>query len=124
MGVKWGWNKVQTKCPGSGRSWPGNPNFYALHHDPQKFPHPEKYIPERFLSENSSKRHSFAFVPFSAGPRNCVGQKYAFHEMKIILADILRNFQIKSLDPLDKIIYKFELVFRPKNPIRIQFIKR
>ena len=99
-------------------------NFYALHHDPQQFPHPEKYIPERFLPENSSKRHPFAFVPFSAGPRNCVGQKYAFHEMKIILADILRNFQIKSLDHLDKIIYKFELVFRPKNPIRIQFIKR
>ena len=99
-------------------------NFYALHHDPQQFPHPEKYIPERFLPENSSKRHPFAFVPFSAGPRNCVGQKYAFHEMKIILADILRNFQIKSLDPLDKITYKTELVFRPKNPIRIQFIKR
>ena len=99
-------------------------NFYALHHDNKQFPHPEKYIPERFLPENSSKRHPFAFVPFSAGPRNCIGQKYAFHEMKIILADILRNFQIKSLDPLDKIVYKSELVFRPKSPIRIQFIKR
>ena len=99
-------------------------DFYSLHHDPEQFPQPEKYIPERFLPENSSKRHPFAFVPFSAGPRGCVGQKFAFNEMKIILADILRNFQITSLDPMDKIIYKIEIVVKPAVPIRIKFIKR
>ena len=101
-----------------------NINFYSLHHNPEQFPEPEKYIPERFFPENSTKRHPFAFLPFSAGPRNCIGQKFAFQEMKIILSNIFRNFQIQSLDPIDKIVFGIELVTRPKKPIRIQFIKR
>lgn len=48
--------------------------IYDLHHNPDVFPDPEKFIPERFLQENVEKRHRFAYVPFSAGVRNCVGE--------------------------------------------------
>ena len=49
---------------------------FLLHRDPKIFPNPDRFNPERFLPENCTKRHPYSYLPFSAGPRNCIGQKY------------------------------------------------
>lgn len=66
-------------------------HLYMLHHNPRVWKDPEEYRPERFEAENMTNQDSFAFVPFSAGPRNCIGQHFAMHEMKSTVARILHR---------------------------------
>lgn len=67
--------------------------IYALHHDPEAWPDPEIYDPERFRGPAKDTRHPFQFLPFGAGPRNCIGMKYVMMEMKVALVRILRKFK-------------------------------
>lgn len=69
--------------------------IYSLHHDPQYFPNPDKFDPERFSDENRDKINPYVYMPFGIGPRQCIGLRFALMETKILIIDILKNFVIK-----------------------------
>ena len=67
--------------------------IYVLHHDPDAWQDPEKFDPERFRGPAKDARHAFQFLPFGAGPRNCIAMKFALMEIKITLVRILTKFK-------------------------------
>jgi cytochrome P450 family 3 subfamily A len=72
--------------------------IYALHHDPEIYPQPEQFQPERFSDENKRKRDHQAYMPFGAGPRNCIGMRFALMEMKLMLVSVLAKYRFESCD--------------------------
>ncbi|CAH0714221.1 unnamed protein product, partial [Brenthis ino] len=106
------------------RNTHANIMVYDLHHREDIYPQAEKFIPERFLPENSMQRHHFAFIPFSAGPRNCIGQKFAMLELKIVLSGILRRYRLEPVTKPDDLVFISDLVLRTKDPIYVRFLKR
>jgi cytochrome P450 len=71
---------------------------YLLHRHPKYWKNPEAFQPERWIFDSDQARDTFlaeirfAFLPFSAGGRNCIGQKFANHEAKLIMAELIRTF--------------------------------
>lgn len=98
--------------------------IFAMGHNEQLFEDAEEFRPERFLKERSME-NSFIYIPFSAGPRNCIGQKFAVYEIKSILSKILRNFEMSlAKDSEANPILYAELVLRSENQIKFYFKRR
>ena len=74
-------------------------NSYAIHHAPEYWPEPNKFIPERWLVEEGDVLYprKGAYRPFEFGPRNCIGQELAMLELRLVLTMTAREFEIKSV---------------------------
>ncbi|CAJ1062693.1 cytochrome P450 4B1 [Xyrichtys novacula] len=94
-------------------------SVFGIHRNPTVWENPDVFDPLRFLPENVSKRSPHAFVPFSAGPRNCIGQNFAMNEIKVATALALKRYHLIE-DPTRKPKILPRLVLRSLNGIYIR----
>ncbi len=73
-------------------------NIVGVHHRPDIFPNPDQFDPDRFLPEVETKRHKASWIPFSLGPRVCIGNFFALMEGAVVLATLMRGhrFDVES----------------------------
>ena len=92
--------------------------IYGLHHDPEYWPNPERFDPERFAPSAVQTRDRFTYIPFSAGPRQCIGNTFALLEMQVILTCVLQRFHLRvaSAQSIDPVV---RMALRPKQNISV-----
>lgn len=96
----------------------------VLHFDAELFENPKKFDPDRFLPEIAAKRPAFGFIPFSAGNRNCLGQRFAMNEMRVVMANILRRFRVELVDAEYTMVTITEGLHKPRDKVRLRFVPR
>lgn len=70
--------------------------LYAIHHQAEFYPEPNKFDPTRFLAENKDKLVPYTYLPFGAGPRNCIGMRFALVEAKLALVQVISKFKFEQ----------------------------
>ncbi|XP_038044533.1 cytochrome P450 4F1-like [Patiria miniata] len=100
-------------------------NLYQLHHNPTVWGRDHMdFKPSRFQSDKFSKMDPFSFLPFSAGPRNCIGQQFAQNQVKVVVARVLRRFCLSLVEGEPEPVPCVNVVVKPLHDLRLNIEPR
>jgi cytochrome P450 len=97
--------------------------IWSIHRDRRHYPEPLRFDPERFSATARAGRNRFTYLPFSHGPRNCIGEHFAWMEAVLLLTTLLQRFQFR-LAPGQKVEPQPVLTLRPKHGMRMRVSAR
>lgn len=97
----------------------------GIHHDPEYYPNPDKFDPDRFTEDNKCNRPTFTFLPFGEGPRICIGQRFGLMQTKIGISLLLHEFKFL---PSEESSYKLTLeptsvILGTKEVVKLKVLK-
>jgi cytochrome P450 len=98
-------------------------NIRGLHRDPRYWDEPERVWPERFESETAVPQHKFAFIPFLAGPKKCIGDNFAMMEMRLVVPTIMQRLRF-HYDASEPAREKAGFVMETQKPVMMRVEKQ
>ena len=75
--------------------------IYAIHMSEEFYPDPQKFDPDRFMSERRRQLIPYTYLPFGGGPRNCIGMRFALMEIKLCLTQLIHRYKFLPCDKTD-----------------------
>jgi len=96
---------------------------WLQHRDPEQWPDPERFDPDRFRPERSEGRATFAYCPFSGGPRKCIGDEFALQESTIVVAMLTQRYAV-NVDPDHPIDLLTLIALRPRHGVKVTIEER
>jgi len=97
------------------------PNAYLVHHDPEIYPDPYEFRPERFLDEPPG---TYTWIPFGGGRRRCIGASFAMLEMKIVLRQALSALTVEPAGAVPEVARRRNITVRPSGGARAVLSER
>lgn len=98
---------------------------YALHHDPELWPEPEEFRPDRFSKQNKQSINPYTYLPFGAGPRNCIGMRFALVMVKLALVEVLQHYSFSVCEETEiPLTMDPASLVGPLNPIKLKLTTR
>ncbi|XP_058536719.1 cytochrome P450 3A6 [Ochotona princeps] len=98
---------------------------YALHRDPKYWTEPDDFCPERFSKKNKDNINPYVYLPFGAGPRNCIGMRFALMNIKLALVRLMQNFSFKPcMETQIPIKLATQGLLQPEKPILLKVVAR
>ena len=96
---------------------------YVLHRHRALWDDPDAFDPSRFLGERRERIDRFAYIPFGAGPRVCIGMAFALQEAAIVLANLLRAFRFDLVEG-SEVLPRQRVTLRPRESLKMHVKKR
>lgn len=98
---------------------------HAIQHDPEFFPDPDAYNPDRFTAEQVKQRNPVTWLPFGDGPRNCIGMRFGMMQAKAGLIMLLQSFKftLSSKTPVPLKLKKEAFVLSPEGGLWLDVSK-
>jgi cytochrome P450 len=94
---------------------------YLIHHDPEIYPEPRAFRPERFLGISPG---TYTWIPFGGGRRRCLGASFAVQEMKVVLHAALRRYEISAASDRPETTRRRSITFSPAGQTTVVLRRR